>query len=384
MDTELRGRVMALVRGEGFELAGIAPARRVRDVAEAAEQALAAGRLADMGWMDSAWLERATDPQRFLAGAKSLLVVALPNHSPEPAVDPGGTARGRIARYARGRDYHRVFEKKLRRVARRLREEFGADARATVDYGPLLERPYAELAGLAWRGKSTMALVPGFGPWVMLGVVATTLELQPDEPLRKSCGSCSRCITACPTGAIATDGHVLDARLCISYHTIENRGPIPRGLRPKFGDWVFGCDACLDACPVGADRFESHPDFAPAMVNDALPVLQDILSLDEAAFVDRFRGRAIMRAKRDGLARNACIALGNTGAAEDLPALSDALNDRSPLVRGHAAWAVGRLASRLSLEAEAAPALETALAVEQDSWVREELALALAELRAGG
>jgi epoxyqueuosine reductase len=375
---------MALVREEGFELAGIAPAVREEDVAAAAHEALEAGRLAGLGWMDGAWLERATDPQRFLAGAKSLLVVALPNHSPKPPVEAGGPARGRIARYARGRDYHRVFEKKLRRIARRLREEFGADARATVDYGPLLERPYAELAGLAWRGKSTMALAPGFGPWVMLGVVATTLELSPDAPLRKSCGSCSRCLTACPTGAIAPDGHVLDARLCISYHTIENRGPIPRELRARFGEWVFGCDACLDACPIGANRFESHPDFVPASIEDARPVLRDLLVLDEAAFAERFRGRAIMRAKRDGFVRNACIALGNGGASEDLPALFGALNDGSPMVRGHAAWGIGRLAPRCGLAAEAVLALETARAVEQDSWVREELEMALAELRAGG
>lgn len=375
---------MALVREEGFEFAGIAPAMRVEAVANAADQALQAGRLAAMKWMDGAWLERATDAQRFLPGAKSLIVVALSSHTPEPAAASDGMSRGRVARYAWGRDYHRVFEKRLRRIARRLREDFGAVARATVDYGPLLERPYAELAGLAWRGKSTMALVPGFGPWVMLGVVATTLDLEPDAPLRKSCGSCSRCIVACPTGAIAPDGHVLDARLCISYHTIENRGAIPRELRAKFSDWLFGCDACLDACPVGASRFESHSDFAPTLPDDALPVLRDLLGLDESAFAERFRGRAIMRAKRDGFLRNACVALGNVGAAGDLPDLFNALSDASPFVRGHAAWGIARLAVRLSLESRAAPALETALAAEQDSSVREELELALAELRHGG
>lgn len=381
---DLREKVMALVRDEGFELAGIASAVGSAAVRAAAEEALAAGRLADMGWMDGAWLERATDPQKFLAGVKSLVVVALPNHSPEQEVAPGGPARGRVARYAWGRDYHRVFEKKLRRIAKRLREEFGAGARATVDYGPLLERPYAELAGLAWRGKSTMALVPGFGPWVMLGVVATTLELAPDEPLRKSCGSCARCITACPTGAIAPAGHVLDARLCISYHTIENRGSIPRDLRPKFGDWVFGCDACLDACPVGRGRFESHPDFLPASGDAAFPALRDLLSLDEAEFAERFRGRAAMRAKRDGLVRNACVALGNVGTAEDLPALLGALSDASAMVRGHAAWAVGQLAPRCGSWADAEAALEKALAVEHDSSACEEIEFALAGLRSGG
>lgn len=380
----LREAVLAAVRAEGFELAGIAPATAVPAVRETANDALGAGRLAGMGWMDPAWLERATDPGRFLPGARSLIVVALPNHSPEPVPAPGAGARGTVARYARGRDYHRVFEKRLRRIARRLREEFGADARATVDYGPLLERPYAELAGLAWRGRSTMALLPGFGPWVMLGVVATTLDLPADPPIRKSCGSCARCITACPTGAIAPHGGVVDARRCISYHTIENRGAIPRDLRPLFGDWVFGCDACLDACPVGQSRFESYAEFEPTGPDEAHPPLAGLLALTEETFLERFRGRAIMRAKRDGLARNACIALGNVGTPGDLPALTGALNDPSPLVRGHAAWAIGHLADRCAAGSRARPVLERALAEEHDSSVREEIRLALADLQDEG
>lgn len=385
MDDSLRERVLGFARDEGFDLAGIAPARAEPGVRAAALRALVEGRLAGMGWMDQAWLERATEPARFLEGARSLLVVALPNHAPAPGPAPAEeAARGRVARYAWGRDYHRVFEKKLRRIAARVRDELGAAARATVDYGPLLERPYAELAGLAWRGKSTMALVPGFGPWVMLGVVATTLALEPDDPLRKTCGSCERCIVACPTGAIAPGGHVLDAQRCISYHTIENRGPIPRELRAAFGDWVFGCDACLDACPVGAARFESHPDFVPPSPDSAFPPLRDLLGLDETSFAERFRGRAVMRAKRDGLVRNACIALGNVGTPDDLPALVTALADGAPLVRQHAAWAVARLGLRHRLEPISRAALEKALAIEQDDPVREELTLALQDLAAGG
>lgn len=378
--SDLRERVMALVRSEGFELAGVAPAAFVPPVRESASRALEAGRLAGMGWMDAPWLERATDPQQFLPGARSLIVVALPNHSRSPAIPAGGSARGRVARYAWGRDYHRVFEKKLRRIARTLREEFDAGARATVDYGPLLERPYAQLAGLAWLGRSTMALLPGFGPWVMLGVIATTLDLPPGEPLKKSCGTCARCITACPTGAIAPDGGVVDSRLCISYHTIENRGAIPRELRNRFGDRLFGCDACLDSCPVGARRFESHPDFAADDADAAFPPLSALLALDDAAFAERFRGRAIMRAKRDGLVRNACVALGNVGTQDNLPALVHALSDDSALVRGHAAWAIAELARRLHLAELAREPLEKALAVEHDGFAREELTLALAKL----
>ena len=375
-----REAVLALVRAEGFEIAGIANAATIPGVREAAHQGLKAGRLAEMSWMTPEWIERATNPDAFLEGARSLVVVALPNHSPGPGVPADGIARGRVARYARGRDYHRVFESKLRRIAKRIREDLGAGARATVDYGPLLERPYASLAGLAWLGKSTMALVPGFGPWVMLGVVATTLELEPDTALKKTCGSCTRCIVACPTGAIAPEGGVVDARLCISYHTIENRGAVPRELRAKFGDWVFGCDACLDSCPVGTGRYETHPDFVPATVDDAFPSLAELFTLDEEAFRERFRGKAITRAKRDGLVRNSCIALGNVGQASDLPIVVAALGDISPLVRGHAAWAVSRLAVRTALVAAARPALEKALTFEQDEYVREELRTALRDL----
>ena len=381
---DLRESVLAMARAEGFELARIAAAGDLPEARKTARVALDAGHLAGMAWMTGEWIERATTPDRFLPGARSIVVVALPNHSPEPELPvEGGPARGRIARYARGRDYHRVFETRLRRIARRIREELGAEARATVDYGPLLERPQAELAGLAWRGKSTMALVPGFGPWVMLGVVATTLALQPDEPLRKSCGSCTRCIAACPTGAIAADGHVVDSRLCISYQTIENRGPIPRELRSKFGARVFGCDDCLDACPVGAGLWETYAEFEPPGPEYARPVLAGLLSLDEAAFAERYRGRAVMRAKRDGLVRNACIALGNTGRPEDLDALEAALGDASALVRGHAAWAIGRLGQRTDAPGWEAMLVATAM-LEKDEWVSEEIRLALAEAGAGG
>lgn len=376
METPTQARAREIVEREGLRLVGVAPARPMAGAREAGLAALRQGRLAGMAWMNEAWIERAADPQAFLPGARSLIVAGLPCHSPDPDPDPAGPTRGRVARYARGRDYHRVFEKRLRRIARTIREEFGEAARATVDYGPLLERPLAAAAGLGWIGKSTMLLVPGTGPWVLLGVVATTLELMPGPPLKKSCGSCTRCIAACPTGAIGPGGHTVDARLCISYHTIENRGVVPRELRPKFKDWVFGCDDCLDSCPVGANRWESYAEFAPSCVDDARPALRDLLALDEAGFAARYRGRAIMRAKRDGLVRNACIALGNVGTAEDLPALAGAVADTSALVRGHAAWAVGQIGSRVGT-AGWKQTLEARLAVEQDPWVREELRFAL-------
>ncbi|MBI2766607.1 MAG: tRNA epoxyqueuosine(34) reductase QueG [Chloroflexi bacterium] len=388
---ETRERVVGLARREGFPLVRIAAATIDRRAREAALAAHAAGNLDGLGWMTEAWLRRATDPGAFLPGARSVVLCALPYRgmgvwacASAGADGEAKPARGRVAAYAHGRDYHRVFEKKLRRVARVLREEFGALARATVDYGPLLERAPAVAAGMGWSGKSTMLLAPGFGPWVMLGAVATNLDLAPDGPLRKTCGSCTRCITACPTGALAPDGHVLDARLCISYHTIENRGPVPRELRADFGDWIFGCDACLDACPVGAGSTASHPDLLARSQEDARPELAPLLQLDEAAFQERYRGRPILRAKRDGFLRNVCIALGNVGTAADLPALCSALDDPSALVRGHAAWAVARLVTRvrpgsaLSTKDSALRSLESRLQIEQDAGVREEIELAIA------
>lgn len=380
MDGEAaRRRIVELARSEGFERVSFAAAQPVAAAREGALRAWEEGRLDGLGWMTGEWLERATAPGRFLEGARSVVMVALPCHAPDLEAPAGGPSRGQVARYARGRDYHRTFEKKLRRMARAIREEFGAGARPTVDYGPLLERPLAATAGMGWLGKSTMLLVPGAGPWVLLGAVATTLAIEPDLPLAKSCGSCARCIAACPTGALSAEGHLLDARLCISYHTIENRGAVPRELRALFGDRVFGCDACLDSCPVGAKHWESQADFAPTTIDDGFPVLGELLQLDQATFDARFRGRAIMRAKRDGMARNACVALGNVGKAADFPALAAALSDPSPLVRGHAAWAIGRMADRGVADAGPAQRLfEVALPGESEAFVREEIGAAMA------
>ena len=369
------------LRSEGFHLSAVAPAQPLEDARRAALGALENGHLEGMDWITAAWVARSTDPERFLAGARAVILVALPCHSEEPQEIGRTIARGRIARYARGRDYHRVFEKRLRRVAAHIRDELGGDARPTVDYGPLLERSFASKAGLGWLGKSTMLLVPGFGPWVLLGAIATTLELPFSEPIKKSCGSCTRCVVACPTGALGTEGNLLDSRLCISYHTIENRGPIPRDLRQLFGDWIFGCDICLDACPVGANRWESHPDFEPAGIEPARPELAPLLTLDEDAFRARFQGRPIMRAKRDGFLRSVCVALGNVGMADDVPALIGALHDRSPLVRGHAAWALGAIAARLGNGAHIAAALADRRQAETEKTVSEEIEEALAAMR---
>ncbi|NUN51396.1 MAG: tRNA epoxyqueuosine(34) reductase QueG [Planctomycetaceae bacterium] len=341
--TAARERIVELARAEGFALIGFAPAGEMPGPREAALAAFREGRLAEMAWMTPEWLVHATNPGAFLPGARTVIVLALPCHAPDP-ISPHPSSltasRGRVARYARGRDYHRVFEKKLRRIARTLRDELGAAARATVDYGPLLERPLAVLAGAGWQGKSAMLLVPGFGPWVMLGAIATDLEVEPGASLRKSCGSCTRCLAACPTGALSPAGHVLDSRLCISYHTIENRGPIPHALRPKFGDWIFGCDVCQEVCPWNRfARKASDADLRPrALTLD--PDLLALAALTEVAWREAFRGSAVLRAGFPGFRRNLAVALGNTRDPRALPALRDLAASGDPLVEEHARWGI--------------------------------------------
>ena len=328
-----RDRILELARGEGFDLVRFASAEPLLAARAVAQDARGEGNLEGLSWMTGEWIDRATDPGRFLEGARTVVLLALAYHHRDPE-RPGDQARGRVARYARGRDYHRVFEKKLRRIARAIREELGAAARPTVDYGPLLERPLAAASGMGWLGKSTMLLVPGAGPWVLLGAVATSLDIAPDGSLAKSCGACTRCIVACPTGAIAPDGHLVDARRCISYHTIVNRGAIPRDLRPLFGDWVFGCDACQEACPHAQPTRRSrragvHEAYAPH--RSAFPLLE-LLGWNQQRWEAARLNGVLARVGPAGWRRNAALAC--IGALAD-PGLDAGLRE-ALLARLHA------------------------------------------------
>jgi epoxyqueuosine reductase len=356
----------------GFAAVGIARAEPLPEVRRVFEERIGLGMFEGLPWFTAARAGRATDPACSLPGAVSVVTLAAPYWTtlPVEAADLGAAPRGRVARYAWGRDYHRVLEKKLSRLCAWL-DAHAPDARSRplVDYGPLAERAYAARAGIGWVGKSTNLLTPGIGSWTLLAELITTVALEPDGPLRKTCGACTRCVAACPTGAIA-GAYVLDNRLCISFQTIEQRRAIPRALRPLLGDWLFGCDVCQDVCPVpSAHTLPPLPDFAPADLDAAAPALLPLLRLDAAAFRDRFAGRAVMRAKRDGLLRNACVVLGNVGGEEAVPALIEAMADPAPLVRGHAAWALGRIGGR-----RARAALAAAGAREPDAAVWEEIA----------
>jgi epoxyqueuosine reductase len=357
----------------GFAACAVAPAAPLPDHRETFEQRIARGSYDGLPWFTAERAARSTDPARALDQVRSIITLAAPYRATMDDVDTdtlGDQARGRIARYAWGRDYHRALERPLKRLTAWLAEAVpGSRGRFMVDYGPLAERAFAARGGLGWFGKSTNLLTPVGGSWVLLADVLTTAELEPDPPLKKTCGACTRCVAACPTGAIV-DAYDLDNRLCISFQTIEQRGPIPRPLRPLLGDWLFGCDVCQDACPVPS-RTGPMLDLRPTSLDAAAPPLIPLLSLTDEQFRQYFAGRPLMRAKREGLLRNACIALANIGDDRAVPALTAALEaDPSPLVRGHAAWALGRLNAR--------HLLEIARRRDPDPFVREELDAALA------
>jgi len=260
---------------------------------------------------------------------------------------PPVTRHGVIARYARFSDYHNVLGDRLKSLAAFVSQLGGSGTGSVwyVDTGPVLERDFAQRAGVGFVGKHTNVISRKLGNWIFLAEILTTLELEPDEPEKNRCGSCARCIAACPTGAI-TAPFQLDARLCISYLTIELKGPIPVELRPAIGNRIFGCDDCLAVCPWNRFAREGSLMKSHARSDLATPDLVELLELDETGFKRRFAGTPILRAKHRGLLRNVCVALGNVGDRSALPALHAASRDQEPLIVEHATWAVGQIEGR--------------------------------------
>jgi len=249
-----------------------------------------------------------------------------------------------VARYARLDDYHEVLGGRLKQLTQFVNQLGGAETHSLwyVDTGPLLERDFAQRAGIGFIGKHTNVISRRFGNWILLAEIVTTLELEPDAPEKNHCGNCTRCIEACPTRAI-TAPFQLDARLCISYLTIELKGPIPVALRPAIGNRIFGCDDCLAACPWNRFAREGRLMKEHARPELTAPDLMELLQLDEAGFKSRFAGTPILRTKRRGWLRNVCVALGNTGDKSILPALEKATGDAEPLIAEHARWAMERI-----------------------------------------
>jgi epoxyqueuosine reductase len=294
-----------------------------------------------------AWLERTapkrTDPRKVLPGVKSIIALAA-NYGVQPSVLSPQPSTALVSRYARFTDYHNVLGGQLQALTGFVNQLGGAETHSLwhVDTGPLLERDLAQRAGLGFAGKHTNLISRRFGNWILLGEIVTTLELEPDPPEKNHCGNCTRCITACPTNAI-TAPFQLDARLCISYLTIELKGSIPVELRPAIGQRIFGCDDCLAVCPWNRFAREGRLMKAHARPDLAAPDLMELLQLDGGGFKSRFADTPILRTKRRGLLRNVCVALGNAGDKSALPALSRAAKDSEPLIAEHARWAMERI-----------------------------------------
>ncbi|HYT59065.1 MAG TPA: tRNA epoxyqueuosine(34) reductase QueG [Haliangiales bacterium] len=327
------------------------------------QQWLASHRHGEMGYLQRNASKR-VDPQRVLPGVKSIICLAASysrvpgseSQVPDSGRDqPGtvnpkpGTARGVVARYARYADYHDALGGRLKQLTGLVNQLGGAGTRSLwyVDTGPLLERDLAQRAGLGFIGKHTNLISRRLGNWVFLAEIITTLELAPDAPEKNRCGTCARCIDACPTRAIRGPFQ-LDARLCISYLTIELKGPIPLELRPAVGNRIYGCDDCLAVCPW--NRFAREGKLMKEHARPDLELEQtdliDLLSLDDAGFKRKFAGTPLSRARRRGLLRNVCVALGNVGDAAALPALERAAGDPEPLIAEHAEWAGNQIRQR--------------------------------------
>jgi len=340
---ELKARLAAFARDVGFDSCRIAACNAPVHTTEFRDW-LRQHAHGEMDYMQRGE-EKRCDPQKVLPGARSIIVLALnyfQGHAGHSAAAIG--KMGRIARYAWGDDYHDVIATKLSKIDNFLRV-FGGEQKCYVDTGPILERDHAAEAGIGWHGKSTMLIDRRLGTWFFLAEILTTLELPLDASQRDRCGTCQRCIKACPTGAI-TAPHRLDARRCISYLTIELKGSIPTELRSLVGDRIFGCDDCLDACPWNRFAQVSRETSFSAHRSTTGRSLREYLELNDTDFRTLFRNSAIKRIKRRGFLRNVCVALGNVGNVSDIPALERAAADPEPLIAEHAMWAIQRIRER--------------------------------------
>lgn len=330
---EIKATLASEAEALGFTAFGVAAIPgELRD--DYFKQWLADEQYGDMAWMATS-TERRLDPTRILEEARSIIVLGT-NYYQEPS-----QRQGKIARYALGGDYHDLLYKRLKKLCTTLRDHGGIN-KPYVDTGPILEKAWAQLAGIGWQGKHTNLIHLRQGNWLFLGVILTSLELPADTPVESHCGSCTRCLTACPTNAI-TGPWKLDARRCISYLTIEHKGAIPEEFRTAIGDHLYGCDDCLDACPWNRWAQASRES---KFAERALPPLSIMLTWDDATFRETFQGSPIKRIGLIRWLRNCCVVLGNTGTATDIPALNQLCSHPDPMLAEQANWAVAQIQTR--------------------------------------
>ena len=373
-DPTLTERLKAEAARLGFVACGVTRAVDELLPGERLMEWLGEGAHGSMGWME-ARADWRRSPRALWPEVRSVVALGMsyaPSENPMRLAAEPETAR--ISVYAQGQDYHDVVKKALKALARWLVAEGGGALKVFVDTAPVMEKPLAMAAGLGWQGKHTNLVSREHGNWLLLGCLMTELELEPDAPTRDTCGSCDACQVACPTGAFPAP-YRIDARRCISYLTIEHDGPIPRDLREGIGNHVYGCDDCLSACPWNkfAEAGRANIAFA-SRAELAAPQVADLLALDDASFRQVFSGSPIKRIGRDRMVRNAAIAAGNSGRPALATQLAPLLDDPSPMVRGAAVWALGRLGRLDPAGAEE----------EADPAVRQEWALALTEPRPAG
>ena len=367
----LTGQIRQRARDLGFTAIGFTPADPLAG-AQFYARWVAMGYAGQMHYLEK-YLDKREDPRQLVPGARTAICLGMDYYQPSPEPDP---LHGQIACYARGDDYHQLIKKRLAELWEFILGITDADTqgRYFVDTAPVLERELAQRAGLGWWGKNTCLIDKRRGSYFFLAEIITDLELDYDEPAADHCGTCTRCLDACPTDAFP-EPYVLDATRCISYLSIELKAAIPRDLRQGMGNWIFGCDICQAVCPWNRQPSPAEePGYKSRPTLDN-PSLLDLIQLDREAFNERFRRNPIKRPKRKGFLRNVAVALGNSGAQEAIPVLIKALDDEEPLVRSHVAWALGQLGGD-----EAKERLSQRLNVEEDPEVKMELKEALAIL----
>ncbi len=362
----LKTALQRAARGHGFDAVGVTRPDAIPRAPERLAQFLAEGLHGDMDWMQSTQ-ERRGDPHALWPQARSVIMLGL-NYGPDedPLAILAQKDRGGISVYARGDDYHELIKKRLKSLARWLIANGGGDVKVFVDTAAVMEKPLAAAAGLGWQGKHTNLVSREFGSWLFLGAIFTTLELPPDEPHDDRCGQCRACLDICPTAAFPAP-YRLDATRCISYLTIEHKGPIPRELRPLIGNRIYGCDDCLAVCPWNKFAKRGHEAKLAARAELRAPSLAELARLDDAGFRALFSKSPVKRIGRDRFLRNVLVAIGNSGD-HALAAEAERLSsDPSPLVRGAAVWALSRL-----LPAKKLRGLAEKARVEADAGVRSE------------